>query len=158
MDNENLDFIKTVAQAATPNGWYVSAKDLHSICKHGDDGYSFVEIARAKTEQDARFISFSSPEIVLGLIEDIEQLKKKVEQLEKEADWLAQHALCHSETGRVCCPRGFRNITCKPFEEWLKEKNATGDPSRVVIIDRSTCMELGKDCWRESARKAVEEK
>lgn len=84
---------------------------------------------------DASHIAANSPDVVMDDIDEILRLRAQVERLEKEADWLAEY-----------CWK-------KPEAEYHPVREMRGGFYCGTCPHDHDC----RKCWREAARKAVEE-
>ena len=136
---ESLLARRALAEKATPGEWITTG--INSV--HGgyrnrliypDEHPDFLiasmnNVANPKCTEDAAHIAANSPDVVMSNIDEILRLRKKVEQLEKEADWLAL-VLANAGCGI-------------PLTEYIGEAvNGMSPPA--------------PEHWREAARKAVE--
>jgi hypothetical protein len=83
---ESLLARRALAGKATPGPWEVDKSEITSVVYVETDwGHLICE----SDDEDAAHIAANSPDVVMSDIDEILRLRKKVEQLEKEADWLA---------------------------------------------------------------------
>ena len=95
----------------------------------------------------ATHIAISAPGTTQKDIEEIIKLRAENERLNKEADWLVKMLSHYTED----CPLKFKVV----YEVWFP----------IPIIDQCSgqesdiedCAYIPSQCWREAARKAVEE-
>ncbi len=85
--------------------------------------------------RNAAHIAANSPDVVMADIDEILRLREQVERLEKEADWLAEY-----------CWK-------KPEAEYHPLREMRGGFYCGACPHDHDC----RKCWREAARKAVEE-
>lgn len=105
------------------------------------DGFTIVDVLPVSAYQaNAAHIAASSPDVVQADIEEILRLRKEVARLDKEADWFIEY-IWNKDIFRCPMPEGYR------CEHRFKHVCCL-DPEDTEIRGR---------CWREVARKAVEE-
>lgn len=95
----------------------------------------------------ATHIAISDPGTTQKDIEEIIKLRAENERLNKEADWLVKMLSHYTED----CPLKFKVV----YEVWLpipRIDQCSGQES-----DIEDCAYIPSQCWREAARKAVEE-
>lgn len=95
----------------------------------------------------ATHIAISDPGTTQQDIEEIIKLRAENERLNKEADWLVKMLSHYTED----CPLKFKVV----YEVWLpipRIDQCSGQES-----DIEDCAYIPSQCWREAARKAVEE-
>lgn len=145
-----------IAGKATKGPWIKKCRDFQ-----GEDGFGWeskptVEAedkticlfydrdARAdyvdNDEDDAAHIAASSPDVVQADIEEILRLRQEVARLDKEADWFIEY-IWNKDIFRCPMPEGYK------CEHKLKH---------ICCLD-SEETEIRGRCWKEAARKAVEE-
>lgn len=99
-----------------------------------------------KSEADAAFIA-AAPTDISRLLAEVERLRSEVTRLNKEADWLVKMLSHYTED----CPLKFKVV----YEVWFpipRIDQCSGQES-----DIEDCAYIPSQCWREAARKAVEE-
>ena len=110
MDKAQLVRLKERAEKATPGEWQ------HCFARGRWDGWIIDEQNRdilkevSNFRENAAFIAAANPATVLALIAEIEQL-------DKEADWLAKQALAKDQSWRY---DGFLVDIYRSIEEWRK--------------------------------------
>lgn len=105
------------------------------------DGFTIVDVIPVSAYQaNAAHIAASSPDVVRADIEEILRLRQEVTRLDKEADWFIEY-IWNKDIFRCPMPEGYK------CEHKLKH---------VCCLD-SEETEIRGRCWREAARKAVEE-
>lgn len=95
----------------------------------------------------ATHIAISDPGTTQKDIEEIIKLRAENERLNKEADWLVKMLSHYTED----CPLKFKVV----YEVWFpipRIDQCSGQES-----DIEDCAYIPSQCWREAARKAVEE-
>ena len=97
-------------------------------------------VCRVWNKEDGEFLRANSPREVRADIEEILRLRKEVARLDKEADWFIEY-IWNKDIFRCPMPEGYR------CEHRFKH---------VCCLD-SEDTEIRGRCWREVARKAVEE-
>lgn len=133
---------RALAEKATPGPWE-SVYDYCVLPNIYDDRPANVLIADCsrehdhdkKTKANASYIAANSPDVVMDDIDEILRLRAQVERLEKEADWLAEY-----------CWK-------KPEAEYHPLREMRGGFYCGACPHDHDC----RKCWREAARKAVEE-
>ncbi len=136
-----------IAGKATPGSWSLQDKGAIPLV-YGPNGE---RIAKAIDNlEDTAHIAASSPDVVRADIEEILRLREEVARLNKEADWLVKVLSLFTEE----CPYRFylnyeERIPIPPVDgcEWQWPECHECDIAQKYP---------GK-CWRETARKAVEE-
>ena len=139
---ESLLARRELAEKATPGPW----KSVYDYCvlpNIYEDRPANVLIADCsrehdhdkKTKANALYIAANSPDVVMDDIDEILRLRAQVERLEKEADWLAE------------------NCWKKPEAEYHPLREMRGG----FFCDACPYDYDCRKCWREAARKAVEE-
>jgi len=129
MTQEELAEIRDLAEKATPGPWEDVAACLECPREVG--------ISR----QDLAYIAAANPKTVLALLDEVKRLREEVARLDKESDWFIEY-IWNKDIFRCPMPEGykcehkFKHICCLDSEE----------------------TEIRGRCWREAARKAVEEK
>ena len=135
-----------IAGKATPGPWYHVLAAIVGTRESPDDNDAtcicFTEWGCSGDPQaNAAHIAASSPDVVQADIEEILRLREEVARLNKEADWFIEY-IWNKDIFRCPMPEGykcehkFKHICCLDSEE----------------------TEIRGRCWREAARKAVEEK
>ena len=143
---------RELAEKATLGPWEKDGSCVYTTWsreeypERGDyvDVPGFAEIRVAETanciedeeiKANAAHIAANSPDVVMDDIDEILRLRAQVERLEKEADWLAE------------------NCWKKPEAEYHPLREMRGG----FFCDACPYDYDCRKCWREAARKAVEE-
>lgn len=165
MTDEELDAIKGRLAAITEWPWI-------AFCRTGvrhrmgitnkrlfDDGdapevLDVVELGEdaggIKSGADAAFIA-NAPTDIARLLAEVERLRGEVARLNKEADWLVKMLSLYTED----CPLKFSLV----YEEKFPIPKIDGCDCAWPDDDYFDCSNSTPEkCWREAARKAVEEK
>lgn len=134
-----------LAEKATQGPWYHTLAAIVGTKKSPEDNDAtcicFTEWGCSGDPQaNAAHIAASSPDVVQADIEEILRLRKEVARLNKEADWFIEY-IWNRDIFRCPMPEGYR------CEHRLK---------LVCCLDPEDTEIRGR-CWREVARKAVEE-
>lgn len=176
MTQEELAEIRELAEAATPGPWYgcfepkenmieargakwvmglspVSCPFTESLIETcGEDVISSFECPKQVliSTDDLEYMVAANPKTVLALLDEVKRLREEVARLDKEADWLVKVLSLFTEE----CPYRFylnyeERIPLPPVDgcEWQWPECHECDIAQKYP---------GK-CWRETARKAVEE-
>ncbi|WP_304048634.1 ead/Ea22-like family protein [Desulfovibrio piger] len=128
MTQEELAEIRDLAEKAMPGSWEDVAACLECPREVG--------ISR----QDLAYIAAANPKTVLALLDEVKRLREEVARLDKESDWFIEY-IWNKDIFRCPMPEGykcehkFKHICCLDSEE----------------------TEIRGRCWREAARKAVED-
>ena len=134
-----------IAGKATPKGektiWTADFASPHETCVRDAFTERILTMEDYTDQATAAHIAASSPDVVRADIEEILQLRKEVARLNKEADWFIEY-IWNKDIFRCPMPEGYK------CEHKLKH---------VCCLD-SEETEIRGRCWREAARKAVEEK
>lgn len=115
--------------------WDNGVKEIRSNADPDED-----HVCRVWHKKDGDFLAKNSPIEVQADIEEILRLRAEVERLDKEADWFIEY-IWNKDIFRCPMPEGykcehkFKHICCLDSEE----------------------TEIRGRCWREAARKAVQE-
>ena len=123
---------RALAEKATPGPW-IRERGFLVYGPWGDRPVSGEE--GILNPADASHIAANSPDVVMADIDEILRLQAQVERLEKEADWLAEY-----------CWK-------KPEAEYHPVREMRGGFYCGACPHDHDC----RKCWREAARKAVEE-
>lgn len=146
-----------IAEKATQGPWksdevVTRKKDFEpSYVVKDKDGFTIVDVIPVSAYQaNAAHIAASSPDVVREDIEEILRLRQEVARLDKESEWLVKVLSLFTEE----CPYRFylnyeERIPIPPVDgcEWQWPECHECDIAQKYP---------GK-CWRETARKAVEE-
>lgn len=108
-----------------------------------EDVYHF-----ASWQKTGQHIAASSPDAVRADIEEILQLRQEVARLNKEADWLAKIMFFYTEE----CPLKMKIQDELPIPKLDECLGAWPENDYFDCVKNTP-----KKCWREAARKAVEE-
>lgn len=115
--------------------WDNGVKEIRSNADPDED-----HVCRVWHKKDGDFLAKNSPIEVQADIEEILRLREEVARLNKEADWFIEY-IWNKDIFRCPMPEGYK------CEHKLKH---------VCCLD-SEETEIRGRCWREAARKAVEE-
>lgn len=133
-----------IAGKATPEGertlWTVDHAVPRDLCIRDTFNERILTMEDCTATATARHIAASSPDVVRADIEEILRLRQEVARLNKEADWFIEY-IWNKDIFRCPMPEGYK------CEHKLKH---------VCCLD-SEETEIRGRCWREAARKAVEE-
>lgn len=166
MTQEELAEIRELAEAATPGPWYgwfepkenmieargakwvmglspVSCPFTESLIETcGEDVILSFECPKQVliSTDDLEYIVAANPKTVLALLDEVKRLREEVARLDKEADWFIEY-IWNKDIFRCPMPEGYK------CEHKLKH---------ICCLD-SEETEIRGRCWREAARKAVEE-
>lgn len=115
--------------------WDNGVKEIRSNADPDED-----HVCRVWHKKDGDFLAKNSPIEVQADIEEILRMRQEVARLNKEADWFIEY-IWNKDIFRCPMPEGykcehkFKHVCCLDSEE----------------------TEIRGRCWREAARKAVEE-
>lgn len=118
---------------------------MTAVC--ADNGEPLCIVTDDEDVATATHIALSDPGTTQKDIEEIIKLRAENERLNKEADWLVKILSHYTED----CPLKFKVV----YEVWLpipRIDQCSGQES-----DIEDCAYIPSQCWREAARKAVEE-
>lgn len=136
---ESLLARRELAEKATPGPWKpgtsVFLKQETIIASMGYIAAEPIGVSYPTTCYNFAHIAANSPDVVMADIDEILRLRAQVERLEKEADWLAEY-----------CWK-------KPEAEYHPLREMRGGFYCGTCPHDHDC----RKCWREAARKAVEE-
>ena len=140
-----------IAEKAVPKGektiWTADFASPHETCVRDAFTERILTMEDYTDQATAAHIAASSPDVVQADIEEILLLRQEVARLNKEADWLVKMLSHYTED----CPLKFKVV----YEVWFpipRIDQCSGQES-----DIEDCAYFSKECWREAARKAVEE-
>lgn len=140
---ERLEIAEKAAQGPWQTDEVVTRKkgfEPSYVVKDGD-GLTIVDILPVAAYQaNAAHIAASSPDVVRADIEEILRLREEVARLNREADWFIEY-IWNKDIFRCPMPEGYK------CEHKFKH---------ICCLD-SEKTEIRGRCWREAARKAVEE-
>ena len=140
---ERLD----IAGKATKGPWSLHEKGAIPLV-YGPNGERVAKVV--DNPADAAHIAASSPGVVRADIEEILRLREEVARLDKEADWLVRMLSHYTED----CPLKFSWV----YEEMFPIPKIDGCDGSWPDDDYFDCTNpTPEKCWREAARKAVEE-
>ena len=144
LSNDALLKHRAIAEKATPGPWEPTCRKKVPLVRDsaGDD---VCRMLWHKPTDTAAHIAANSPEVVKAHIDEILRLRAEVERLEREADWLAAkcQAVCELSPCRPCSDCCPISPSCDDYPFLAKYQHMRdGTPYQ---------------CWREAARKAVEE-
>ncbi len=134
---------RALAEKATKGDWYMvrlTHPSDHFNVRASFSAANVEQICQCNAPTDANkanaaHIATNSPDVVMADIDEILRLRAQVERLEKEADWLAE------------------NCWKKPEVEYHPLREMRGG----FFCDACPYDYDCRKCWREAARKAVEE-
>lgn len=133
-----------IAEKAVPKGektiWTADFASPHETCVRDAFTERILTMEDYTNQATAAHIAASSPDMVRADIEEILRLRKEVARLDKEADWFIEY-IWNRDIFRCPMPEGYR---CEHRFKLV----CCLDPEDTEIRGR---------CWREVARKAVEE-
>lgn len=133
-----------IAEKAVPKGektiWTADFASPHETCVRDAFTERILTMEDYTDQATAAHIAASSPDVVRADIEEILQLREEVARLNREADWFIEY-IWNKDIFRCPMPEGYR------CEHRFKH---------VCCLD-SEDTEIRGQCWREAARKAVEE-
>lgn len=143
------------AGKAHPGEWGTDIRynlKMASVC--ADNGEPLCMMTDDEDVATATHIALSDPgttqqdiEEIIKLRQENERLRSEVTRLNKEADWLVKMLSHYTED----CPLKFKVV----YEVWFpipRIDQCSGQES-----DIEDCAYIPSQCWREAARKAVEE-
>ncbi|WP_415966123.1 hypothetical protein [Desulfovibrio piger] len=155
MTDDELDAIQGRLRNITPPPWF---HVLASIVGTKDDPEASDATCVCCTEwgycgddpqANAEFIA-AAPTDISRLLAEVERLRKEVARLNEEADWLVRILSLYTED----CPLKFSLV----YEEKLPIPKIDGCDGAWPDDDYFDCSNSTPEkCWREAARKAVEE-
>lgn len=133
-----------IAEKAMPKDektiWTADFASPHETCVRDAFTERILTMEDYTDQATAAHIAASSPDVVREDIEEILRLRQEVARLNKEADWFIEY-IWNKDIFRCPMPEGykcehkFKHICCLDSEE----------------------TEIRGRCWREAARKAVED-
>lgn len=133
-----------LAEKATPKGektiWTADFASPHETCVRDTFTERILTMEDYTDQATAAHIAASSPDVVQADIEEILRLRKEVARLNKEADWFIEY-IWNKDIFRCPMPEGYK------CEHKFKH---------ICCLDSGETEIRGR-CWREAARKAVEE-
>lgn len=143
-----------IAGKATPKGestlWMVDPAVPRDLCIRDAFNERILTMEDCTATATAHHIAASSPDVVRADIEEILRLREEVARLEKEADWLVKMLSLYTED----CPLKFSWV----YEEKFPIPKIDGCDGAWPDDDYFDCSNSTPEkCWREAARKAVEE-
>lgn len=125
--------------------WDNGVKEIRSNADPDED-----QVCRVWHKKDGDFLAKNSPIEVQADIEEILRLRSEVTRLDKEADWLVGMLSHYTED----CPLKFSWV----YEEMFPIPKIDGCDGTWPDDDYFDCTNSTPEkCWREAARKAVEE-
>lgn len=144
-----------IAEKATPKGestlWMVDPAVPRDLCIRDAFNERILTMEDCTATAAAHHIAASSPDVVREDIEEILRLRKEVARLDKEADWLVKMLSHYTED----CPLKFSWV----YEEKFPIPKIDGCDGTWPDDDYFDCTNSTPEkCWREAARKSVEEK
>lgn len=123
--------------------WDNGVKEIRSNADPDED-----HVCRVWHKKDGDFLAKNSPIEVQADIEEILQLRAEVARLNKEADWLAKIMFFYTEE----CPLKMKIQDELPIPKLDECLGAWPENDYFDCVKNTP-----KKCWREAARKAVEE-
>lgn len=144
-----------IAEKAVPKGektiWTADFAFPHETCVRDAFTERILTMEDYTDQATAAHIAASSPDVVRADIEEILRLRKEVARLNKEADWLVGMLSHYTED----CPLKFSLV----YEEKFPIPKIDGCDGTWPDDDYFDCTNSTPEkCWREAARKSVEEK
>ena len=139
-----------IAEKATQGPWALwewdnGVKEIRSNADPDED-----HVCRVWHKKDGDFLAKNSPREVQADIEEILRLRQEVVRLDKETDWLVKILSHYTED----CPLKFSWV----YEEKFPIPKIDGCDGSWPDDDYFDCSNpKPENCWREAARKAVEE-
>lgn len=132
--------------------WDNGVKEIRSNADPDEE-----HVCRVWNKEDGEFLRANSPREVKADLEEImrlraenEQLRSEVERLNKQADWLVKILSLYTED----CPLKFSWV----YEEKIPIPKIDGCDGSWPDDDYFDCSNSTPEkCWREAARKSVEE-
>lgn len=142
-----------IAGKATKGPWYHTLAAIVGTKESPEDNDAtcicFTEWGCSGDPQaNAAHIAASSPDVVQADIEEILRLRQEVARLNKEADWLAKIMFFYTEE----CPLKMKIQDELPIPKLDECLGAWPENDYFDCVKNTP-----KKCWREAARKAVEE-
>lgn len=133
-----------IAGKATPKGektiWTADFASPHETCVRDAFTERILTMEDYTDQATAAHIAANHPDVVRADIKEILRLRQEVARLNKEADWFIEY-IWNKDIFRCPMPEGYK------CEHKLKH---------ICCLD-SEETEIRGRCWREAARKAVEE-
>lgn len=123
--------------------WDNGVKEIRSNADPDED-----HVCRVWHKKDGDFLAKNSPIEVQADIEEILRLRQEVARLNKEADWLAKIMFFYTEE----CPLKMKIQDELPIPKLDECLGAWPENDYFDCVKNTP-----KKCWREAARKAVEE-
>lgn len=123
--------------------WDNGVKEIRSNADPDED-----HVCRVWHKKDGDFLAKNSPIEVQADIEEILRLRAEVARLNKEADWLAKIMFFYTEE----CPLKMKIQDELPIPKLDECLGAWPENDYFDCVKNTP-----KKCWREAARKAVEE-
>ena len=140
-----------IAEKAVPKGektiWTADFASPHETCVRDAFTERILTMEDYTDQATAAHIAASSPDVVQADIEEILLLRQEVARLNKEADWLVKILSNYTEG----CPLKFKVV----YE--LRFPIPKIDQCSEQEDDIEDCAYIPSQCWREAARKAVED-
>lgn len=143
-----------IAEKATPKGestlWMVDPAVPRDLCIRDAFNERILTMEDCTATAAAHHIAASSPDVVREDIEEILRLRQEVARLDKESEWLVKMLSHYTED----CPLKFSWV----YEEMFPIPKIDGCDGAWPDDDYFDCSNSTPEkCWREAARKAVEE-
>lgn len=141
-----------IAGKAVPKGektiWTADFASPHETCVRDAFTERILTMEDYTDKATAAHIAANHPDVVRADIEEILRLREEVAQLEKEADWLAKILFDYTED----CPLKVELQDGYAIPE-LVDCEGSWPENDYFDCAKNT----PRKCWREAARKAVEE-
>lgn len=141
-----------LAEKAVPKGektiWTADFASPHETCVRDAFTERILTMEDYTDQATAAHIAASSPDVVRADIEEILRLRAEVARLNKEADWLAKIMFFYTEE----CPLKMKIQDELPIPKLDECLGAWPENDYFDCVKNTP-----KKCWREAARKAVEE-
>ena len=156
MTDEELAAIQGRLNAITDPPWKNCNSTYYGMVKAGKKEVAVASyfnsidedsrVTREDQAANAELIA-NAPTDIARLLAEVERLRGEVKSLYKQADWLVKMLSHYTED----CPLKFKVV----YEVWFpipRIDQCSGQES-----DIEDCAYIPSQCWREAARKAVEE-
>ena len=141
-----------LAEKAVPKGektiWTADFASPHETCVRDAFTERILTMEDYTDQATAAHIAASHPDVVRADIEEILRLRAEVARLNKEADWLAKIMFFYTEE----CPLKMKIQDELPIPKLDECLGAWPENDYFDCVKNTP-----KKCWREAARKAVEE-
>lgn len=141
-----------LAEKAVPKGektiWTADFASPHETCVRDAFTERILTMEDYTDQATAAHIAANHPDVVRADIEEILRLRQEVARLNKEADWLAKIMFFYTEE----CPLKMKIQDELPIPKLDECLGAWPENDYFDCVKNTP-----KKCWREAARKAVEE-